>query len=86
MMSQVGSMDPGLLQNAARQMQNMSPADLARAQREMGSMDPAALARQAEQASTMLSGQQQYIINVSIGCWSLLVARMTCASALSPRE
>jgi hypothetical protein len=52
----------------------------------MGSMDPAALARQAEQASTLLSGQQQYIINVSIGCWSLLVARMTCASALSPRE
>lgn len=67
MMSSMGNMDPGMMQQQMRMMQNMSPADLQRAQQQMDSMDPNTFASQAEHAQKMLSAQQKYVLDVSVG-------------------
>jgi len=67
MMSAAGGMDPAVMQQQMRMMQNMSPADMERAQRQMDSMDASTLASQAQEAQKVLSAQQKYIFDVSGG-------------------
>lgn len=88
MMSSMGNMDPGLMQQQMRMMQNMSPVDLQRAQQQMSGMDPNTLASQAEQAQKMLSAQQKYALDVSVceGVWPVAgkaATATTCAHCLS---
>jgi phage FluMu protein gp41 len=66
MMSSMGNVDPGMMQQQMRMMQNLSPADMERMQQQVGSMDSTTLASQAQQAQKMLSAQQKYVLDVSV--------------------
>jgi hypothetical protein len=72
MMSNVGNLNPSMMQQAMQQMQNMSPADMAAMKRQADSMDPAALASQAQEAQKIMSAREKYVIDVSaaseLGC------------------
>jgi hypothetical protein len=73
MMSNVGNLNPNMMQQAMQQMSNMSPADMAALKRQADSMDPAALASQTQEAQKMMSAREKYAIDVSAAASAALL-------------
>jgi hypothetical protein len=75
MMSNVGNLNPSMMQQAMQQMNKMSPADMAAMKRQADSMDPAALASQAQEAQKIMSAREKYVIDVSAAATAWLLQK-----------